>query len=75
VQRRLYSQATSHQNKVSDINIFFNSVILASSRGKTNGNTWVPKNKEIRAIAMHPNAEPPTEVQFVRNLWRCILDE
>ena len=32
-QCRLYSQATNHQNKVSDINIFFNCVILASSRG------------------------------------------
>ena len=32
-QYRLYSQATSHQNKVSDINIFFNGVTLASSRG------------------------------------------
>ena len=26
--------------------------------GKTNGNTWVPKNIEIRAMAMHVNAEP-----------------
>ena len=25
---------------------------------KTNGNTWVPKNIEIRAMAMHVNAEP-----------------
>ena len=29
--------------------------------GKTNGNTWVPKNIEIRVIAMH-EAEPSTEV-------------
>ena len=39
--------------------------------GKTTGNTWVPKNielKEICAIAMHVNAEPSTEVQFVRKL-------
>ena len=32
-QCRLYSQAASHQNKVSNINIFFNRVTLASSRG------------------------------------------
>ena len=43
-------------------------------RGKTNGNTWVPKT-----LWSHPASQmqlPSIEVWFVRNLpWRCTLDE
>ena len=42
--------------------LFWTAHLKKLIHGKTNGNTWVPKNKEIRAIAMHPNAEPSTEV-------------
>ena len=35
---------------------------------KTNRNMWVPKNIEIRAFALHINAETLIAVCFVRNL-------
>ena len=43
-------------------------------RGKTNGNSWVPKT-----LWSHPASQmqlPSIEVWFVRNVpWRCTLDE
>ena len=42
-------------------------------RGKTNGNTWVTKT-----LWSHPASQmqlQSIEMWFVRNLWRCTLDE